>query len=207
MIKKKNKTETTEEPVTKAENGSAAPSANEATAQPQPESEGQANASAAAAEEKAFAEEIQALIAASDKACRERDEYLNLAQRLQADFDNFRRRNQNIRQDAYDAGSHDMLVKLLPVFDNLERAVAATGSADALRDGVQMVLRQLSGVLGAAGVEEIPAEGQAFAPNLHNAVMQEETPDVESGIVTAVLQKGYRVGSKILRHSMVKVSQ
>ncbi len=205
MIKKKNRTETMEDPVTKTQDGSAAPNADEANVQSQPE--GQANESSAAAEEKAFAEEIQALIAASDKACRERDEYLNLAQRVQADFDNFRRRNQNIRQDAYDAGSHDMLVKMLPVFDNLERAAAATGSAEALRDGVQMVLRQISGVLGAVGVEEIPAEGQTFDPNLHNAMMQEEAPGVESGIVTAVLLKGYRVGSKILRHSMVKVSQ
>jgi molecular chaperone GrpE len=151
--------------------------------------------------------QLDALKAAAEKAAKERDEYLNLAQRVQADFDNFRRRNQNVRQEAYASGGHDMLVKLLPVFDNLERAASAEGSADALREGVQMVLRQLCGVLDAAGVQEITAQGEPFDPNVHNAVMQEEAPDAESGTVTAVLQKGYRAGDKILRHCMVKVAQ
>lgn len=196
MIKKK-KTDAEEQM-----NGAQAPQVTPDTA-PQPE----AAPAEALAQDNTLTEQIAVLGAAAEKAAKERDEYLNLAQRVQADFDNFRRRNQNVRQDAYMAGGHDMLVKLLPVFDNLERAAAAEGSAEALREGVQMVLRQLCGVLETAGVQEIQAQGEAFDPNLHNAVMQEETPDTESGTVTAVLQKGYRAGDKILRHCMVKVSQ
>ena len=70
-----------------------------------------------------------------------------------------------------------------------------------------MVLRQICGVLETAGVQEISAQGEPFDPNLHNAVMQEEAAEAESGTVTAVLQKGYRAGDKILRHCMVKVAQ
>ena len=154
-----------------------------------------------------IAEQINALLATADNAIRERDEYLTLAQRVQADFDNFRRRNQSVRRDAYDEGMRDTLVKLLPVLDNLDRAVAAQGADESLREGVLMVLRQLNAVLQAAGVEEIPAEGAAFDPNLHNAVMQEATEDAMSGAVTGVLQKGYKMGDKVLRHSMVKVAQ
>lgn len=193
MIKKK-KTDA-EEPV----NGAQAPQENpEAAPQPDGKAEQQNNE---------LNEKLTALVAAAEKAAKEREEYLNLAQRVQADFDNFRRRNQNVRQDAYASGGHDMLVKLLPVFDNLERAASAEGSADSLREGVQMVLRQLCGVLETAGVQEIAAQGEQFDPNLHNAVMQEEAAEAETGTVTAVLQKGYRAGDKILRHCMVKVAQ
>lgn len=144
---------------------------------------------------------------ALEKAQKERDEYLNLAQRVQADFDNFRRRNQNVRQDAYDEGVRDTLVKLLPVLDNLERASTAQGSEDSIREGVQMVLKQMLSMLTSAGVEEIAAEGCAFDPNLHNAVMQEPAEGCESGAVLQVLQKGYAQGGRVLRHSMVKVAQ
>ena len=154
-----------------------------------------------------IAEQINALLAVADNANRERDEYLTLAQRVQADFDNFRRRNQSVRRDAYDEGVRDTLAKLLPVLDNLDRAAAAQGADENLREGVLMVLRQLNAVLQAAGVEEIPAEGAAFDPNLHNAVMQEAAEGAESGFVTGVLQKGYKMGDKVLRHSMVKVAQ
>ncbi len=144
---------------------------------------------------------------ALEEAQRQRDEYIALAQRVQADFDNYRRRNQNVRQDAYDEGVRDTLTKLLPVLDNLERASAAQGSEDAIREGVQMVLKQTLAMLTAAGVEEIAAEGVAFDPNVHNAVMQEPADGVESGTITMVLQKGYTQGAKVLRHSMVKVAQ
>lgn len=195
MIKKK-KTDA-EEPV----NGAQAPQENPEAAPPN-----EAQSTNGEQQNGEMNEKLAALAAAVDKLTRERDEYVSLAQRVQADFDNFRRRNQNVRQDAYASGGHDMLVKLLPVFDNLERAASAEGSAEALREGVQMVLRQICGVLESAGVQEITAQGEPFDPNLHNAVMQEEAAEAESGTVTAVLQKGYRAGDKILRHCMVKVA-
>jgi molecular chaperone GrpE len=135
------------------------------------------------------------------------DEYLNLAQRVKADFENYKRRNQSVREDAYADGVRDTLEKFLPVLDNLERAVCAEGPENALRDGVQLVLRQLCTVLASSGVEEIPAQDCAFDPNVHHAVMQEPAEGCESGKVIGVLQKGYTHSGKVLRHSMVKVSE
>jgi molecular chaperone GrpE len=162
---------------------------------------------AVAVEDTEVAMQIEKLIQDNDKASKERDEYLNLAQRVQADFDNYRRRNQNAREDAYNDGVRDTLVKFLPVLDNLDRAASAPCGEEALREGVQLVVRQLNTVLCSAGVQEICAEGQVFDPNLHNAVMQECAEGVESGMVTAVMQKGYMMGCKVLRHSMVKVAE
>lgn len=142
-----------------------------------------------------------------DRAAQERDEYLNLAQRVKADFDNYKRRNQSVREDAYADGVRDTLEKFLPVLDNLERAVSAEGPENALRDGVQLVLKQLCTVLASSGVEEIPAQDCTFDPNIHHAVMQETVEGCESGKVVGVMQKGYTHGGKVLRHSMVKVSE
>lgn len=194
MTKKKTQPET-EERSAEQTPVDAAPTAD--TNEPKPEGE-------AAAPQP---EQPEAAGKALEEAQRQRDEYIALAQRVQADFDNYRRRNQNARQDAYDDGVRDTLTKLLPVLDNLERACAAQGSEDAIREGVQMVLKQTLAMLSAAGVEEITADGVAFDPNLHNAVMQEPADGVESGTVLQVLQKGYAQGTRVLRHSMVKVAQ
>lgn len=167
----------------------------------------EAQEGAIATEDTELAKQIERIVQENDKATRERDEYLNLAQRIQADFDNYRRRNQNAREDAYGDGVRDTLIKFLPVLDNLDRAACSPAGEDALREGVQLVLKQLNTVLGSAGVEEIKAEGAAFDPNLHNAVMQDSAEGVQSGTVTAVMQKGYIMGSRVLRHSMVKVAE
>lgn len=153
------------------------------------------------------AAQLEQLMNERDHAAQERDEYLGLAQRVKADFENYKRRNQSVREDAYADGMRDTLEKFLPVLDNLERAVCAEGPENALRDGVQLVLRQLCTVLTASGVEEIPAQDCAFDPNVHHAVMQEPVEGCESGKVVGVLQKGYTHGGKVLRHSMVKVSE
>lgn len=165
------------------------------------------NDCAACAEEDKIAQEMKRLTEEGEKAAKERDEFLNLAQRVQADFDNYRRRNQNAREDAYNDGVRDSLVKFLPVLDNLERAAAAQGEEGALKEGVQLVLKQLNTVLANAGVEEIPASDCAFDPNVHHAVMQEAVEGCESGRVITVLQKGYTHGGRVLRHCMVKVSE
>jgi molecular chaperone GrpE len=151
--------------------------------------------------------QMEELLKDRDRAAQERDEYLNLAQRVKADFDNYKRRNQNVREDAYNDGVLDTIGKFLPVLDNLERAAGAAGDEESLREGVQLVLKQLNTVLCAAGIQEIAAEGQAFDPNLHHAVMQEDAEEHESGKVIAVMQKGYCMGSRVLRHCMVKVAK
>ncbi len=149
------------------------------------------------------AELTEALAAANAKA----DEYLNLAQRVQADFDNYRRRNQNVRAEAYEDGARAFITTLLPVLDNLERAVDAAdaSSEQSLREGVEMVKKQLSEALTKRGVTPIARRGEKFDPNLENAVMRGAPEDGEPGTVCEVLQKGYQMGGSVLRHAMVKV--
>ena len=142
-----------------------------------------------------------------DAAKAKADEYLTLAQRVQADFDNFRRRNESVRADAYNEGIRALAATLLPVMDNLERAVdAAKDSPDAqLKEGVGLVLRQLGDVFQKQGITPIDRLGEKFDPNLENALMQGAPEDGEPGTVCQVFQKGNQIGKNVLRHAMVKV--
>ena len=154
-------------------------------------------------------ESAQAETAALEKELEEtraqRDEYLDLVQRKQAEFANYRRRTESVRQEAYDDGRRDAIEKLLPVVDNLERALDAAGEESALRSGVEMVLRQTLETLTKMGVETIDPMGQPFDAELHNAVMQGSAEEGEPGTVCLVLQKGYKLGARVIRHAMVKV--
>ncbi|MDD3242170.1 MAG: nucleotide exchange factor GrpE [Eubacteriales bacterium] len=178
------------------------------TSQPQVETQQETPAAqeTAPAPETEKTDSAETLLDLLNKAEAKRDEYLSTAQRLQAEFDNFRRRNQGIYKDAFNDGVADTVLKMLPVLDNMERALNAQSGEAELRKGVEMICRQMSQALQAAGVEEIPAHGEAFDPTRHDAVMQEESQE-ESGTVTGVLQKGYKMGEKVLRPSMVKVAQ
>lgn len=141
-----------------------------------------------------------------ESATAKAEEYLNLAQRVQADFDNFRRRNESVRSDAFADGQRNVITAMLPVLDNLERALEAAGeSDDALRTGVEMTLRQLRDALTKLGVTPIDRLGEKFDPKVENAILQGSPDEGEPGTVCAVLQKGYMVGSFVLRHAMVKV--
>lgn len=144
---------------------------------------------------------------ALDEANAKAAEYLALAQRVQADFENFRRRNESVRADAYADGRKDTAAMMLPVLDNLERAVeAAAGSPDeALRNGVEMVLKQMTDAYGKLEVKPINRLGEKFDPNLENAILQGSEDEGKPGTVCQVLQKGYMIGDKVLRHAMVKV--
>ena len=134
-------------------------------------------------------------------------EYLAMAQRVQADFENYRKRNESVRDDAYMEGRKDVAAQMLPVLDNLERAVeAAAGSPDnALKSGMELVLKQMADVYQKLEVTIIDRKGERFDPNLENAVLQGTEEEGEPGTVCQVLQKGYRMGDKVLRHAMVKV--
>ena len=135
------------------------------------------------------------------------EEYLGIAQRARADFENFRRRNENVRKDAFDDGTRTFATTLLPVVDNLERAILAAADSpdEALRSGVEMVYRQLCEAFEKRGIQSIDRLGQPFDPKLENAVMQGEPDEGEPGTVCAVLQKGYQLDGVVLRHAMVKV--
>ena len=138
---------------------------------------------------------------------KERDEMKALAQRVQADFDNFRRRNATVMTDCREEGLRSCIKELLPVLDNFDRAMeSAKGVQNDWLEGVRLVQRQLMETLGKCGLKEIPAEGM-FDPNLHEAVMQDAAEGAESGAILAVFQKGYQVNDRIIRHSMVKVAQ
>lgn len=141
---------------------------------------------------------------ALELAVKQRDDYLDSLRRTQADFQNFKRRNQTSRADGYNDGICDSIEAMLPVIDNLERALAAAQPDDALASGVQMTLKQLFDNLKRFGFEEVPALGEDFDPEKHNAVMREQSD--EPGKVLEVFQKGYRVKERIVRYAMVKVS-
>lgn len=132
-------------------------------------------------------------------------EYLEMAQRVQADFENYRRRTKATRAEAFEDGAREFIKALLPVVDNLERAVAQESADEALLTGVKMVCRQLMETLQKRGVSEISRMGEPFDPNLENAVMQGDSSEGAPGTVCAVLQKGYKMGDYVLRHAMVKV--
>ena len=134
-------------------------------------------------------------------------EYLAMAQRVQADFENYRKRNESVRADAFADGRRDVATVMLPVLDNLERAVdAAADSADeALKNGMGLVLKQMTDIYQKLDVTPIDRKGERFDPNLENAVLQGTAEEGEPGTVCQVLQKGYRMGDRVLRHAMVKV--
>ena len=175
----------------------------EKAAENKPESETAPEAPA----EEAKTEEEDPAQKALDEANAKTAEYLQLAQRVQADFENFRRRNESVRADAYADGRKDVAAAMLPVLDNLERAVeAAAGSQDeALKNGVEMVLKQMTDAYEKLGVKPIDRMGEKFDPNLENAILQGTEEEGEPGTVCQVLQKGYMIGDKVLRHAMVKV--
>ena len=144
--------------------------------------------------------------AALETAVAQRDEYLDSLRRTQADFQNFKRRNQTARADGYEDGVREAIAAMLPSIDNLERALDAADKAgvnDGLTDGVRMTLSTLLDGLKRFGFEEVPSLGEQFDPELHNAVMREAGD--EPGKILEVFQKGYRVKDKIIRYAMVKV--
>ena len=128
--------------------------------------------------------------------------------RLTADFDNFRKRAQREKDEARQFANQGLLEKLLPVLDNFEMALTAVKDADpSVRDGVQMILDQLLGVLKESGVETVDAMGQPFDPNLHEALSQEETTEVEEGTVVQQVQRGYKLNDRLVRPARVVVAK
>jgi len=147
-----------------------------------------------------------------DEAAKLRAEKEDLNQRLlrlQADYDNFRRRSRQEKEDFAKYASSRLLEQLLPVVDNFQRALEVSSSNDdyeALTKGVDMIHRQFAQVLEQEGLQAIEAVGQPFNPELHQAIMQVESEEYEEGVVVEEVQKGYKLKDKVLRPAMVKVS-
>ena len=158
-------------------------------------------------EELSVEEQLNAKIAElEEKLQEEESRYL----RLRADFDNMRRRSQLDREAAEKYRAQKLLTEILPVIDNLERALQVEVSSDdavSLYKGIEMVYKTLLDATKQEGLEFIPAEGEAFDPTVHQAVMQEADSEKETGIVLRELQKGYKLKDRVLRPSMVSVNE
>jgi molecular chaperone GrpE len=141
---------------------------------------------------------------------RERDEFKDLLLRKTAEFDNFRRRTERERQSLSDAAAADLLTELLPLVDDLERALqaeAGSEGAEAYRRGVELIHRQLTELLRKRGVRPVEALGADFDPNFHQAVAHEPAAGRREGEVIEDYRRGYMLGDRLLRPSMVKVAK
>ena len=137
-----------------------------------------------------------------EKYNAEHDSYLRLA----ADYDNFRKRTMKEKEQSYSNGKADAVEKLLPVYDNLERALNQETEDIAYKKGVEMTMTQLVGILEGLGVEIFGQIGEVFDPNLHNAVMHIEDESLAENTIAQVFQKGFKMGEKIVRFAMVQVA-
>ncbi|MDQ3805202.1 MAG: nucleotide exchange factor GrpE, partial [Acidobacteriota bacterium] len=159
--------------------------------------------------------ELRRVEAELKKAAEERQDLLDKLARRQADFDNFRKRTERERKDTYNNALADVVGRLLPVLDNLRRALDTERSREASESaelshflrGVELIGKQLAGVLEALGVEAVPTVGHPFDPHVHEAVATAETDEFEADTVVEEMRRGYRLGDKLLRPAMVKVAK
>ena len=142
-----------------------------------------------------------------NKVNSEIEELKNQLLRLQADFVNYKNRTEREKSNSIILANEDLILKLLPILDNFNRAFAHADLNDKIIKGFVMIKEQFESVLKSEMVEEIESDGAVFDPNLHNAVMTESKEGVESGIVIETFEKGYKIKDKVIRPSMVKVSE
>lgn len=135
----------------------------------------------------------------------EANAYKDKLLRLNAEYDNYRKRTAKEKEGIYTDACEDVLKTMFPVLDNLERAATVNGSAEDIKKGIDMTIRQFKDGLQKLLIEEI-STAEGFDPNLHNAVMHVEDPSLGEKAIAEVFQKGYKRGDKVLRHSMVKVA-
>ena len=125
--------------------------------------------------------------------------------RLTAEYDNYRKRTIKEKEGIYSDAYVDVLKEIIPILDNLERAIAADGSVEDLKKGIEMTIKGCQDSFTKLGIEEIDASGE-FDPNVHNAVMHIEDENLDKNVIAEVFQKGYKKDEKIIRHTMVKVA-
>ncbi len=139
---------------------------------------------------------------ANERLAELNDSYL----RLRAEYDNFRKRSQKEREDIYPAATANALAKFLPVFDNIERAAAFPHGADDFGKGFDLIHQSLNDTLGNMGVTQIGEAGEPFDPAVHHAVMHVDDESLGENVVAAVLQKGYKLGDRVIRVAMVQTA-
>ena len=198
MSKKTNSSLASEE---QAKEASAAEQNEQTAAQAKPEAE-----AAKQPEEKKHEDAKQQEASEFEKAqqalAQEHDSYLRLA----AEYDNYRKRSQKEKDNLYTEIRSETVEKFLPVYDNLERALAQETQDAAFKKGVEMTMNQLVSVMEKLGVESFGAAGDHFDPQLHNAVMHIEDESLGENVIAEVFQKGFKVGEKVVRFAMVKVA-
>ncbi|MET0623585.1 MAG: nucleotide exchange factor GrpE [Pyrinomonadaceae bacterium] len=173
-----------------------------------------ASAGPAIAELLATRAELKRVEGELKKLTDERQEFNDRLARRQAEFDNFRKRTERERSETYQRSLAEVVRRLLPVLDNLQRALDAERVVQVKESaefrhflqGVELINRQLGGVLESLGVEAVPTVGELFDPHVHEAVATEETNEVAPDTITQEMQRGYRLGDKLLRPAMVKVA-
>ncbi len=148
-------------------------------------------------------EKLQAKIEEQKEEIDEKDDRIK---RLMAEFENFKKRSDKERLGMYNSVMGDVVMKLLPVLDNLEKAVAAESKDEQYKNGIEMVEKQFQDVLKANGVKEIESIGKPFDPSLHEAVSLVEDSNLGPKIIKEEYRKGYTIGEKVLRHSLVVVA-
>ena len=137
-----------------------------------------------------------------EKYNAERDAHLRVA----AEFDNFRKRTIKEKEASYGNGKADAVAKILPIYDNLERALNQETADTAYKKGVELTMNELVKIFTSLGVEIFGNVGDAFDPNLHNAVMHIESEELEENTISQVFQKGFKIGDKVVRFAMVQVA-
>ena len=137
-----------------------------------------------------------------EQLAQQEDKYLRLA----AEYDNYRKRTAKEKESIWTEVKADTAAAFLPVYDNLERAIKQETADEAYKKGVEMTMNQLKEVFSELGIEEIPALGETFDPNLHNAVMHIDDENFGENTIAEVFQAGFRCGEKVIRFSMVKVA-
>lgn len=154
-----------------------------------------------------MAQQVQVAQAVAMKEKHRSEELSNLVNRMQADFDNYRKRNQESSKRLKEDGIVAVIEKVIPIIDVLKQAIMMIPD-EKVAEGVKMIYRQINDMLALYGVTEIPALGEQFDPNVHNAIMQVKVKDADKvNMVVEVFQKGYRLGDRIIRHSVVKVAK
>ena len=133
---------------------------------------------------------------------KEHDQYLRLA----AEYDNFRKRSRKEKEGLYTDVKAETVAKFLPVYDNLERALANETADEAYKKGVELIMVEFKKIMTGLGVEEFGEKGDAFDPNAHNAVMHVENEELGENVIAQVFQKGFRIGDKVIRHAVVQVA-
>lgn len=169
------------------------------------ESNKEENVDASEGSENTEEDELDMIKKQNKKLQEELDATKDSLLRLRAEYDNYRKRTAKEKEGIYSDAYVDVIKEILPIIDNLERAIAADGSLEDLKKGVEMTMKGCQDAFNKLGIEEIDATGE-FDPNFHNAVMHVEDENLDKNVVAEVFQKGYKKEDKIIRHTMVKVA-